>query len=31
LRVASLMLWYPTSREKQARCGAPELLWQGKK
>jgi hypothetical protein len=25
-RVARRVSWYPTSREKRARCGAPELL-----
>src|SRR5271168_3127949 len=25
-RVARRVPWYPTSREKRARCGAPELL-----
>jgi hypothetical protein len=25
-RVKSLTPWYPTSREKRARCGAPEVL-----
>jgi hypothetical protein len=25
-RVARQVPWYPTSREKRARCGAPDLL-----